>query len=387
MITTGSSSLELKFEVAINGVPFDITAIQRVSIELQENMHNIAILDIAGLPTKFLGAYVDAPIAIHITVAKTRSQFFMGYVAYLEPESKNIDGLVNKSPFQTTRIYCFGSSYVMRSRKTRAWNQKTLPQIATELADNYNFTVAVPNDRYVFPRLVQSGKSDWEFLVDAANYLGYHVVMRGTHIDIWDPYTSLSRYVSTPLYAMTGNKGNIQAQPGQVIKFSAKVGAVNPISAKVPDTIYALTSTNNISSLTQNTYTGYGEEVTSIFSDEIAHNADSIDMAQAIIKGRTRQKFPYTAEVEVVGDPTLEPGMAIDLDKYDSIVDGIWIVKSARHDMFRGSAMSYLTLVKDSNYNGVVNPTEKTSPAPVLPEPILKNGKWSTTKTLSYVYS
>jgi hypothetical protein len=49
--------------------------------------------------------------------------------------------------------------------------------------------------------------------------------------------------------------------------------------------------------------------------------------------------------------------------------------------------MSYLTLVKDSNYNGVVNPTEKTSPAPVLPEPILKNGKWSTTKTLSYVYS
>jgi hypothetical protein len=110
-------------------------------------------------------------------------------------------------------------------------------------------------------------------------------------------------------------------------------------------------------------------------------------MAQAIIKGRTRQKFPYTAEVEVVGDPTLEPGMAIDLDKYDSIVDGIWIVKSARHDMFRGSAMSYLTLVKDSNYNGVVNPTEKTSPAPVLPEPILKNGKWSTTKTLSYVYS
>ena len=385
MITTGSSSLELKFEVLIYNGYLEYTSIQRVNIELEEGKHNIATLDVAGIPPDYLDTYIDLPIAIKVTVGGVRSHTFIGYIAYLEPTSENIKGLVNKSPFQTTRMYCFGASYAMRSRRTEVYNNKTIVQIAKEFADKYNFTVSVPNDPYVYPRLVQSGESDWEFLVKVAEMSGYRVLMRGVHIDIWDPFATFGRIATTPLYAMSGNEGSLNAASGQVIKFHGIVGAVTPFSAKVPDTIHALVG-GDIATLSLDVSTGLGSAVQSIFADEVASNADSIEMAKATLTGRSRQKFPYTAHVDVVGDPSISPGMLVRIDRYNSALDGIWLVKAVRHEMFRGSCMSYLTLVKDSNATTVIDPLEKVTPLPELTEPFIKNMRWATPRELVNVY-
>jgi hypothetical protein len=385
MITTGSSSIELKFEVLIHNGLLEYTSIQKVNIELEEGKHNLATLDIAGIPPEYLDTYIDLPIAIKVTVGGVRSHTFHGYIVYLEPTSENVQGLVNKSPFQTTRMYCFGTSYVMRSRRTEVHNSKTLVQIAKEFANKYNFTVSVPNDPYVFPRLVQSGESDWEFLSKVVEMSGYRVLMRGVHIDIWDPFALFNRVGVIPLYAMSGNKGSVSAVSGQVIKFHGIIGAVNPIAAKVPDTIHALVN-GEVATLSSNVSSGLGTAVESIFADEVSANADSIDMAKNILKSRSRQKFPYIAHVDVVGDPTLTPGMLVNIDRYNSALDGIWLVKSVRHEMFRGSSMSYLTLVKDSNFSNVIDPLEKVSPPPELPIPYIKNMRWVTLQELINVY-
>lgn len=385
MITTGSSSIELKFEVLIQNGYLEYTSIQRVNVELEEGKHNLATLDIAGIPPDYLDTYIDLPIAIKITVGGVRSHTFYGYIVYLEPTSENVQGLVNKSPFQTTRMYCFGTSYIMRSRRTEVHNNKTIVQIAKEFADKYNFTVSVPNDKYVFPRLVQSGESDWEFLSKVVEMSGYRVLMRGVHIDIWDPFSLFGRTDTTPLYAMSGNKGSMNAASGQVIKFHGVVGAVTPTSAKVPDTIHALVN-GEIATLSMDVSSGLGTPIKSMFADEVAENADSIDMAKTLLTGRSRQKFPYTAHVDVVGDPNLSPGMLVNIDRYNSSLDGIWLIKSVRHEMFRGSSMSYLTLVKDSNFSTVLDPIEKVLPAPELTDPVIKNMRWVTTRELVNVY-
>jgi hypothetical protein len=385
MITTGSSSLELKFDVRISGAFIDFTSIQRVSIELQENMHNMAVLDVAGIPPQELTNYIDIPIEILVGVGAARFYRFVGYISYLEPVSVNKDGLINNSPFQTTRMYCFGASYVMRSRRTTSWENKTLPQIAKELAKKYSFTLSVPNDTYVFPRLAQAGKSDWELLVHAANYLGYSVMMRGVHIDIWDPFASFSRMGVTPIYAMSANKGGVSAYPGQVLKFHGVIGAVTPTSARVPDTVHALIN-GSVDTFTRSDSTGYGAAVESIFTDEVAKNADSTDMVTALLHGRSREKLPYTAMVDVVGDPSIEPGMVVELEKYDSSVDGFWIVQAVRHEMVRGSALSYLTLAKDSNKSVNFAITAQAPPLGKLPLLTLKNSRWVTTRELNYVY-
>lgn len=385
MITTGSSSIELKFEVLIHNGYLDYTSIQRVNVELEEGKHNLATLEIAGIPPEYLDTYIDLPVAIKITVGGVRSHTFYGYIVYLEPISENIQGLVNKSPFQITKVYCFGTSYVMRSRKTEVHNNKTIVKIAKEFAEKYNFTVSVPNDPYVYPRLVQSGESDWGFLSRVVEMSGYRVLMRGTHIDIWDPFALFGRVATTPLYAMSGNNGNMNAASGQVIKFHGVVGAVTPTAAKVPDTIHALIG-GEVATLSMDVSTGLGTPVKSVFNDEVSENADSIDMAKAILKGRSREKFPYTAHVDVVGDPSLAPGMLVNIDRYNSALDGIWLIKAVRHEMFRGSSMSYLTLVKDSNFSNVIDPTEKVTPAIELTDPYIRNMQWVTTRELVNVY-
>lgn len=386
MITSSDSQLELNFEVIIHNGLLDFSSIQRVNIELSENMHDLATLDIAGIPPEYLTSYIDLPIAIKLTVARTHSCIFKGYITYLEPESINKNGLVNKSPFQTTRMYCIGTSYVMRNRRTDVWNNVTLPQIVRTLVDKYSLSASVPNDTYVFPRLVQSGESDWSLLRKACNYLGYRVSMRTTHIDIWDPFTTLSRYGTAPLYAMAGNRGSLNVEPGQVISFNASVGAVTPESAKVPDTIHALVD-DTVVTLSKDISTGYGTPIKSIFEDEVPANAMSIPMANAVLQGRSRDKFPYTAHLTIVGDPSIQPGQLVQLGEYNSAVDGLWIVKSVRHEAFRGSSLSYLVVEKDSEFSSTIDPLEKVFPSTSIPESLIKNFRWISTKELVNVYS
>lgn len=386
MITSSDSQLELNFEVIIHNGLLDFSSIQRVNIELSENMHDLATLDIAGIPPEYLTSYIDLPIAIKLTVARTHSCIFKGYITYLEPESINKNGLVNRSPFQTTRMYCIGTSYVMRNRRTDAWNNVTLPQIVRTLVDKYSLSASVPNDPYVFPRLVQAGESDWTLLRKACNYLGYRVSMRTTHIDIWDPFTTLSRYGTAPLYAMAGNRGSLNVEPGQVISFNASVGAVTPEAAKVPDTIHALVD-DTIVTISKDISTGYGTPIKSIFEDEVSANAMSIPMANAVLQGRSRDKFPYTAHLTIVGDPSIQPGQLVQLGEYNSSVDGLWIVKSVRHEAFRGSSMSYLVVEKDSEFSSTIDPLEKVFPSTSIPESLIKNFRWISTKELVNVYS
>jgi hypothetical protein len=210
--------------------------------------------------------------------------------------------------------------------------------------------------------------------------------MRRTHIDIWDPFASLSRYRTAPLYTLQGSIGNLNAEPGQIIDFKAMVGAVTPESAKVPDTIHALVN-NRIVTLSKDVSTGFGTPVKSIFEDEVPANASTIEMADAVLTGRSRDKFPYTAKVTVVGDPAIVPGTLVQLYKYNSPVDGLWIVKSVRHEMMRGSAVSYLTLEKDSDYSPNIEPSEKVFFSSTPPEPIIKDLRWIATNDFVEVYS
>ena len=382
MITSGASSLELKFSVSIDGGQLDYSSVQVVNVSLQENMHNLASLEVAGIPPSYLSEYLNLPIVVTVGVGAYGAYTFYGYIYNMVPVSKNKDGLVNNSPFQTTTINCFGATYPMRGKRSRSWEHYTLPQIAKELAGKYNLTVSVPNDPFVFSRWVQSEKTDWESLVEASDYLGYRVCSEGTHIDIWDPYSALTHQGSRSLYAMSGNQGVIKPRPGQVIQFTSQVGN----ALKTSDTLHALVDSSVLTS-TSNEASGMGVTVQSLFQDEVAENAVSVDMAQAALKGRNRNKFPITASVTAVGDPSITPGMVVELQKYQSGIDGLWLVKSARHEMFRGSAMSYLELVRDTFASVNISPTVVAPPGPTVPPPVLKNKRWCAQTEQVYVYS
>jgi len=389
MIFKGSSDLSPVVTIAIDGVPVDHLSIKRLSLELTENMHNLCILEFAGLNPQLIDQYIDRPVTISVALRERPTSSFFGYISHLEPLSVTSAGTVNNSPFQMTRVYCLGASYIMKSRKTRVWANKNIYEIATELADNYKFSVSVPRDDYRIERLVQKSQSDWAFLAYAADLWGYRVLMDGTHIHIWDPYKALNHRISySALHTVRGLNGNPSPHPGQILKFDGKIGAVSPDGSRSYDTLHLLDKQGQLLSVLNEDFaeqSGLGTPVNSQFTNVLNVNADTYEMGAKIVEAALRKKFPMTAYVEVVGDPGIVPGGIVNIKEYNTQFDGFWYVNSVKHEIAQTAMVSYLRISKDS-LDGITPSPNATSQYITPPTPALTNGKWMAGQELVNIY-
>jgi hypothetical protein len=392
MIFKSSSQLSPNVSVSIDNTPVDYLSLQRITVELKENMHDMVILDFAGLDPETMHLFIDSAVTLNISMPleATNEYTFHGYVIYLEPFSSTKMGTANGSPFQLTRVFCLGPSYRMKGLKSSVHENKTLAEIATELAAKYKFSLSVPNDTYRFPRLVQSAESDWSFLVKASNRLGYNLMVTGSHIHIWDPYMSIARNSSySVLYTIRGTKGDVRPLPGQILKFDGRIGNVSPDGARSTDTIHTLDSNGNILSvgnLNSQDTSSLGTPVQSAFTNVLNWNADSYETANKLVEGVLRRKFPMTASVDVVADPSITPGGIVNIKEYNAQFDGYWYVRGVRHELTQHVMATYLDLAKDS-LDGIQTSPINMEPFKTPPETALIHGDWVSTKDMINVYS
>jgi hypothetical protein len=390
MIFKGSSDLSPKVTIRIDNVPVDYLSIVRVTVELKENMHNMVILEFAGLNPQLISEYIDRPIQLSIEMRERDPFEFCGYITFLEPVSKSYDGTVNSSPFQITRAYCLSASYLMKSTTSRVWENITLSEIATELADKYLFSVSVPNDTYRFTRLVQTAQSDWSFLVDSANQLGYSVSVENTHIHIWDPYKAIARKRAySALYTLRGLLGTPSASPGQIMKFDGRIGGVTPDGNKNADTIYLLDNSGKMlsaSNADSDETSGLGKPIETLLTNTLNTNAISYEMGNKLVSAELRKKFPMTAQVDVVGDTSIQPGGVVSIKEYNSQFDGFWYVNNVHHELFQSTISTSLEISKDSLGASEVGPTMVASYS-TPPAPALRNGRWVSETDMVHVYA
>lgn len=389
MIFKGHSDLSPKVTISIDNVPVDYTSIKRLTVELREGMHNVVILEFAGLNPRLITEYIDRPMKVTIEMRERDTFTFCGYLAYLEPFSMSHEGTVNKSPFQMTRVYCFGASYVMKSKQSRIWENVTLADIATTIADKYKFSVSVPNDLYRFKRLTQSAQSDWSFLIESAESLGYSVIAENSHIHIWDRYKAISRKRSySTLYTIRGTGGDPSPQPGQILKFDGRIGSVTPEGSRTFDTIHMLDRTGNLFSISSKDSTdesSLGTPLESPFTNTFNVNADSYEMGKKLVAGELRKKFPLSANVDVVGDPAIQPGGIVNVNEYNTQFDGFWYVTGVRHEITMSTMMTSVEIIKDSLGTPTTDPSVTTmyTPPPVT---ALQSGTWISETEMVNVY-
>lgn len=390
MIFKSASPISPNVSISIDKVPTDYMQIQRIVIEEEENKHTMAVLDFAGIAPDTLLDYVDKPIRVSIDFDGLSGTDFVGYITFLEPTSVTHQGLVNSSPFQLTRMYCMSASYIMKSKKSRAWENVTLSDIALRIADSYKLSVAVPMNSYRFTRLTQSNQSDWAFLVETSKKLGYSVSITGTHLHIWDPFTLLNRNISySVLQNISGANRDVTPSSGQILKFEGRLGAVTSSATRSPDTLHVLSKDGVLSSLSSSLteeVSGFGDVLQSRFSDTVSINADSYEMGKRLISGELRHKFSNTATVVITGSPEIRPGGIVKIEKYNSKLDGFWYVTSAKHEINRSELVSTLTLATDST--AVETPTyNKTTPYMEPPKPSLIGGTWVSSTHSAIVYN
>jgi hypothetical protein len=338
-------------EISIGGVPVLYESIKTVELSLNEGEHDMVVLKMYGIPQKAIIEYIGAPVQIVLSRGNTERQEFVGEIAQIVPTNDLRKGAVNNSPFQEADIYCMGSSYKMRGSKSKVWGEKTLTDIATELASTYKFSLDVPKTTLLHSDTAQINKSDWVFLNEICDLYAYGLTVHGTHMHIWDPYRATGRQRSYhELFSVKETNYDPQPTPGVVLSFNGTF-----LSQPASETYTAvLDSQGNITSVSSTQFSdgeensGLGKKFTTEYRSRLDAPAKSAEEAELAIKTSMRDSIPFYATIETLGVIGIYPGGIINLVGFDTLVDNLWYVKGVTMTLGGMGLTTKLEVVSDS---------------------------------------
>lgn len=386
MIITSGNQLSPRVSFEINGVEVNYSSISQIFIDLEENKHDTVTFVMSGIPHKAITDYEGAAVKVSISSGPGRTQRFNGYVLYVEPESNVSAAAINGSVFYTAKIVCMGASIAMKSVNQRIWEQTTIYKIAQDIAKPYKFSIDVLKDSFVIPRAVQASESDWEFLKRICDTYGYSFTVHGTHMHVWDPFKAIGRRPSyerlTPVSAVS------DSVPGSILKFTGTFGNLTVDGSSYR---YQLTSFDNNGQIVTNRENSSislwsGVESTPKFSSVLTNSANSVGEAYKLIDAKHRRTFPYNARVEIMAGSGIVPGGIVEIEGYNSGIDGLWYVKSVRHNIGGTSYTTELEVSKDHNTSRsyIVRPTQL---ADEPPEAVFVDNNWKSSKERVVIYA
>jgi len=355
MITTNLSPLGINWNIAIDGVPFNKQTVQRVLTSFVENQHDYMVVELVGVPSSYVSTYVDRPITAYVRINGGKSFTFYGYVTQIEGTSVTNEGTVNNSPFQIIKLICLGSSHLLRSNNTLVWENVTLENIVSDIANDFRLGYSMPVDNYVFKRLVQSEESLWKLLVKACDQLGYVITLTNSHIHIWDKNKSLARQPSyTILRGIKVKRENYNPLPGDIVNIESTLGTAD-VSQQAGDKTITYVDERGVfvtvDSSQLNGLNSFGTPPESRFYNKLAVSVDSFEKASRYIESKIKKAYPYMADALVYGDPSIVPGGVVKIEGYGGDFDGYWYVNSVTHTLSTDTLTSFLKLEKDGTYD------------------------------------
>lgn len=390
MITTGLSPLGISWSFLIDNVSFDRNKVQRINVSYVDAQHDLATIEVVGIPTDYLMSYIDRPMFLSMNLKGGQACYFYGYVSHIEAMSNTNEGLVNSTPFQLVKLTCFGTSYSLRFNKTKVWNNVKLSDIVSSIAQTSRFGYSIPNNSYTFKRIVQSEESSWKFLNKVSNHLGYTVTLSNGHIHIWDKTKSAAR--QTSYNELVGSKvllKNPKPQPGAIISFNPLLGSTTPYGNTDNTSISYMDNQGVLVKVTKNDLgllSSFGQNNTNNNTNSLSVNVNSFDVARSVLIARENQNYPHACEVTIMGDPSIKLGGLVKIVGYEGNFDGFWYVDKVSHELYSESLTTYLRLTKDGN-------SKKLPKFPVVQQykepqqPILINNLWVFKSEYTNVYN
>lgn len=387
MITKSSSPLSPAVTIRLSDIEVNYTSIMGADLVLEENKHDLLVIKMAGVPSRLILEYLNAPVYFVLDSGPGRQQVFVGYVSNISPVNQSTLGFVNKSPFQQVELYCVGASYYMKGTKSERWYPPTLSNIVSTMSKRYGFSADYPRDSYVPNGLVQTAESDWEFLVKTVNKYSHRVSVHGTHIHVWDVYNTTGR--ASSYHDLLSVNSNAGPQPCTIMSFDAYLGSISASGGASSTAVSYLDNQGRSLKVTSRDVTGssyLGKKVVSDFEDFVATTAVSFEEAQKEVMRLEKADMPFIATAQVAAGGGIVPGGLVNVRDYGSDFDGLWYVKSVRHNLSGSHYTTDLELAKDAvdvdNYE-IAPVTRFTTP----PDPVLINGRWvaTTRRTREYV--
>lgn len=371
-------------EITVANTPFDYTSVNLVELLLEENKHDTLILHVSGVPPRAITEYYGRPVLVKFSTGGNFSEEFYGYVEDVRPESFTGFGLMNKSPFQSAKIVCMGTSYVMRGTTSNTWNGYRLSDIAKELASKYSFSLDAPSDNLVHDAILQTNESDWNFITRYSSLLGYSVNVHGTHMHVYDPYKALSRQNSYhKLVTVRQTRGSVTPSPGQVIEFTGTFSKRHIDGEYKASRIAVVGNDNSMYDLSSNQLETAHNGVAR-YRNRIATYASSYEEADRYIKSRAKKDYDYYATVRVVGLAGCRPGGIVSIDNYNGEFDGFWYVQKVAHTIHSDAFYTEIDIARNFNSELRFTNTEKYR---IPPPPVFGKTSWGSSDRVVNEYS
>ena len=348
-------------------------------LKQKQQSHDILVLEYPSSSLKN-SKVLKTGVPVKLTWKQgNRKTEWLGYV-------NSVSRLTSVEKSQPMKIYCVGSSFVLKQRKTKTYKNKTVTEVAKQIAKQNNLRfVGEPHSRR-FNQLVISGHSQWKWLHEQASRIGYVMYTQGTDLvfrpidklldeqttnaplfQLWDPaiprsFTQLDRTLDS-LELLVGE--NIEDEYGS--RASKQTGGVDPVKGT------SFTNKQSPSKIGKSLRTKVGDALFDEFnSEQVVHKKN--DSRYASRGAAELARFNIPAKVFGQGDPRLRPYQLVQIEGSGSETDGHWLVREVTHKFGYGGYYNIEMIVStDGTGKNVRKTPSSTSTSTINVDSILAN--------------
>jgi len=306
--------------------------------------HELASIRFRDWDVQYANVKPGDPAKVTLRNDKT-TRDFVGYIHDIRPE------ITPGSRFTTVTI--IGASYTLKQPKQRVLENTTASDVVRKIAVEHNFAVDVEDHPRVYPQIVQAGITDLQLIARLAQQCGYLFRIENTTIKFKKVTTDYNLHRdSAPIFEMRGAndpKGSTAYSfnliLGESVKYSDAYKSAVQVGGVDPVTKLASVVTNQERAKT------IREKFKTEFFDNYATDTVAPDATSAYyeaVSADERNRFPYRAQIQVIGTPDLAPGMPVYLDGIDKNYNGYWIVLSSEHHVYeeKQNVLTYITYLQ-----------------------------------------
>lgn len=332
------------FKISYPTLPNIETIPQSVQIKQTMGNHDIAVLEFRNVHEGMFKA-LKTGVPVQITWTQDGiSRTLYSYVSHVSKEAV----AQRKNYF---KVHCIGGSFPLKKRSTKVYKKKTITEVAQDIAKEHGLRFVGENHPRRFDQLAIAGHSQWEWLQEQAERIGYGVIVDGLNL-VFKPIDklinqSVSNAPVMSIFSSTIPMGTLFADRtldffevlnGENIEMGAELRTVKSVGGVNPVTGRSFSSKKD----PKTSGKGIRKNVSDTLFEETVHSQvanDSVSAGQAAEGKAQLARLNLPASVRGQGDPRLKPWSPVKITGTGEETDGIWVVNSVTH--FLGSVGTY----------------------------------------------
>lgn len=322
----------------------------------------------------------NRPVRVRFGAHRAVADEFIGYV--VSPERLPATDAPQNIPGQMldVRYTLLGPTKPLQSARTRMWSQCQAPYMAQEIAGEVGLSALTGKHPRIFDRQ-QAGLSDFAFLRQMSQEIGWRLTACGPQISLTDPRSVLVS--SVPVF----RQRSIAGKQDTMTDFRAVTGELDPAgSVRAQHVAEAISAAGAISqaqatATRRDVVTGLNvaAQIQRYSSTYVASSYE--DVAAITQAAATRDLWWAQATATVDGDVRLRPGCAVELggEALTQQYQGKWMTRSAHHRITLSQIDPRLSAYYVDLELGR-DQTDRLSEGPRLELPLVQgtlvNGRW-----------